>query len=405
MPHFSTNPFKRYYLEHLPLCLPLCLFLAGCATTHVAIKENVSFAKYKRVYLQDFEDDPRHVLPKTTEHLKQLGFEVLLTEKDEPVGGRQGTGFIISAGGLVVTSAHVIGKKQQATIWVDGKRYEADVVRVGVDPTADDNSAKTNRKLQPIGEAIKASLNSRANRPIDAQLNDKDFALLKITSPDQSFLPASFASQLEYQMGQDVYTIGFPLSNLLGDKPRLNKGLISSTVGMRDNPNFLQISAEIQPGNSGGPLLNAKGQVVGMVQMTVDPATVYSQTGAIPQNINFAVKAAMLREFLTADQDKARPLLRENDVVPFDQVQHSVVQIRSGIIPEGFKEEPKLACVISYSYIWDMFYRFQLLDVVLYDVDTQEVLLRAGQYGDNPLKTENMTLDDVFKEVKRKIGR
>jgi len=55
--------------------------------------------------------------------------------------------------------------------------------------------------------------------------------------------------------------------------------------------------------------------------------------------------------------------------------------------------------------IWDMFYRFNLLDVVLYDVDTQEVLLRAGQYGDNPLKTENMTLDDVFKDIKLKMGK
>jgi S1-C subfamily serine protease len=104
------------------------LFLAGCATTQVAIKEHVSFAKYTRVYLQDFEEDPRHVVPKTAERLRQLGFEVVLTEKDEPVGGRQGTGFLISAGGLVVTSAHVIGKKPRATIWVDGKRYEATVV-------------------------------------------------------------------------------------------------------------------------------------------------------------------------------------------------------------------------------------------------------------------------------------
>ena len=207
-------------------------------------------------------------------------------------------------------------------------------------------------------------------------------------------------------MGQDVYTMGFPLSHILGDAPRLNKGLISSPVGMRDNPDFVQMSAEIQPGNSGGPLLNARGQVVGMVQMTLNPMSVLAQTGdALPQNVNFAVKSQKLREFLTRAADQAKVTMREGDAVPFDTIQHSIVKIYSGIVPEGFKEEPKLMCVARYVYLWDMWYRFQVLDIMLYDLDTEEALLRAGQYGDNPLSTENTTLDNVFKEIRSKLGR
>ena len=382
------------------------LFFAGCASTQSAIKNNASFAKYKKIYLLSFEEDPRHVLPKVKEQLTKLGFEVVVTENDEPLGGNQGTGFIISPDGYILTSAHILGKKKEATVWMEGKRYEAEVVYIEKDPALDEDTGKDKQKNKTIKEAMDASLNSKDNRSIEEQLKEKDMALLKIKSPDQTFPAASFAIDPQYQMGQDVYTIGFPLSNILGDKPRLNKGLISSTVGIKDNPNFVQMSVEIQPGNSGGPLLNEKGQVVGMVQMTLNPMSVLSQTGeALPQNVNFAVKGNSIAEFLKNAKEKAQLSLREGQSAPFEEVQKSIVQIRSGIIPEGYKEESKLACSVSYQYIWDMWYRFQVLDVVFYDVDTQEVLLRAGQYGDNPFSSEGKTLNQVFKEIRTKMAR
>jgi hypothetical protein len=89
--------------------------------------------------------------------------------------------------------------------------------------------------------------------------------------------------------------------------------------------------------------------------------------------------------------------------VPLERLAESVVQVRSGIVPDGFKEAPKLVCAISYVYLWDLWFRFQHFDLVLYDFDTEEVVLRAGQYGDNPLRTENQTLADVFEEIKTKL--
>jgi hypothetical protein len=113
----------------------------------------------------------------------------------------------------------------------------------------------------------------------------------------------------------------------------------------------------------------------------------------------------LIREFLTAAGDKAKFVLKENAAMPFDQVQSSIVQIHSGIVAEGFREEPKLVCVVYYTYIWDMWYRFVKFEVIFRDLDTQETLLQAGQYGDNPFSSEGKTIDKVFKDIKAKMGR
>jgi len=382
------------------------LFMVGCATTHSAVKLNASFSKYDKIYLINFKDDPRKVLPKVRQRLERLGFKVILTEEDEPIGGTQGTGFIITPDGYVLTAAHVIVKKEEATLWLNGKRYEADVVYIERNQTADEDSAEESGKKNTIQEAIDSSLNSEDNRSIEEELRENDLALLKIRLVDQAFTPLNFADDPQYTMGNDVYTIGFPLSNILGDKPRLNKGLISSSVGIKDNPRFVQMSVEIQAGNSGGPLLNEKGQVIGMVQMTLNPMNVLAKTGGmLPQNVNFAIKSALIKEFLDRSSHKASIVLRQGAKMPFGDVQNSIVQVRSGILPEGFRKQPKLACLLRYNSFWDVWHRFSLLDIIFYDVDTEEILLRAGQYGDNPFSNENSTLDQVFKEIKTKLGK
>jgi S1-C subfamily serine protease len=72
---------------------------------------------------------------------------------------------------------------------------------------------------------------------------------------------------------------------------------------------FLQISAAVQPGNSGGPLLDTSGQIVGVVSSKLDAIKFASVTGNIPENINFAIKTGALRDFL------------DNSVVPYQTVE------------------------------------------------------------------------------------
>ena len=93
------------------------------------------------------------------------------------------------------------------------------------------------------------------------------------------------------RLGQEIFTLGYPLGEFLGSSVKLSTGDISSLYGIKDDPRLIQISNPIQPGNSGGPLLNEKGEIVGVVVSTLNAQYFYENNSVIPQNINFAIKS------------------------------------------------------------------------------------------------------------------
>jgi S1-C subfamily serine protease len=99
-------------------------------------------------------------------------------------------------------------------------------------------------------------------------------------------------------LGDSVSTLGFPNPELQGNAPKFTRGEINSLAGLRDDPHRFQISAPIQPGNSGGPLLDRSGNVVGLVQSTLNDARQLLATGLVPQNVNYALKSEYLVRFL-----------------------------------------------------------------------------------------------------------
>lgn len=102
------------------------------------------------------------------------------------------------------------------------------------------------------------------------------------------------------RLGADVLTLGFPLPGVLASTPNLTTGSVSGLRGLRDDPDRLQMSAPIQPGNSGGPLIDRGGRLIGVVQSTLDVARIAAVTGDVPQNVNFAVGVPALRRVLDA---------------------------------------------------------------------------------------------------------
>jgi S1-C subfamily serine protease len=95
-----------------------------------------------------------------------------------------------------------------------------------------------------------------------------------------------------------VVAFGFPLTGLLSTSGNVTTGVISATTGLRDNPDNFQISAPIQPGNSGGPLFDQYGHVIGIILSKLDAAKVAELTGDIPQNVNFGVKGSKAIPFV-----------------------------------------------------------------------------------------------------------
>lgn len=128
----------------------------------------------------------------------------------------------------------------------------------------------------------------------------RDLALLSV--PREIGPPLTFRDQPPLRRGESVVTYGFPLSGLLSSGPTLTTGDVSALAGLRDNPTNLQISAPVQPGNSGGPLLDSQGHVVGVVVSKLNAVRIARMTGGdIPQNVNFAVKGAEALAFLRAN--------------------------------------------------------------------------------------------------------
>ncbi|WP_246503673.1 S1C family serine protease [Plastoroseomonas arctica] len=123
----------------------------------------------------------------------------------------------------------------------------------------------------------------------------RDLALL--TVPGDPGPPLTFRTN-EVRRGEAVVTYGFPLSGVLSSGPTLTTGEVSALAGMQDNPVQFQISAPVQPGNSGGPLLDRQGHVVGIVVSKLNAQRIAARTGDIPQNVNFAVKGTEAMDFL-----------------------------------------------------------------------------------------------------------
>lgn len=102
----------------------------------------------------------------------------------------------------------------------------------------------------------------------------------------------------DMKLGQKIFTIGYPVTDLLGVEPKYTDGSISSLTGLSDEAAFMQISVPTQPGNSGGPLMNEKGQVVGMITSGAAIEYFYNRTGTLPENINWAIKSPFIKPLI-----------------------------------------------------------------------------------------------------------
>lgn len=174
-----------------------------------------------------------------------------------------GTGFIISPNGHLATNLHVVQGADRVDIraW-DGTFYEAHLLAV-----------------------------DRAN----------DLAILKVDG--QQLSPLAIRASSNVRKGDSVFTLGFPNIHLQGSDVKVTEGIISSLSGITGEPNSFQISVAVQPGNSGGPLLDMSGRVIGIVSSKLSAAAAVQSSGALPENVNYAVKSNYLLELIAAKND------------------------------------------------------------------------------------------------------
>lgn len=182
------------------------------------------------------------------------------------VGGVTGTGFVVSAAGLIATNWHVVQDARTIDIVFPGSQEPISLELVVRDPS-------------------------------------NDLALLRPASSSGTKVgcrafPYQLTRSSGVALGAKVSTIGYPLQSILGNSPKYSEGVVSSRAGFQDDPRAFQISAAVQPGSSGGPLFDANGNVVGIIVATLDGGKLYADVGALPQNVNWAIKSDYLLNLL-----------------------------------------------------------------------------------------------------------
>ena len=182
---------------------------------------------------------------------------------DEPSGN--GSGFFITDDGLFISNAHVVEDSTRIEVRTAAGKKRATVLRVD---------------------------------------KDKDLALLRVSLVKGS-VSAVNVSTNSMSLGAQVFTIGYPLVEVQGSRPKFTDGNVSSVAGIRDYPEQMQISVAVQPGNSGGPLADMNGDIVGVIVARLNDLTIMAIAGSIPQNVNYAVKGTTLVRFLNENKDLA----------------------------------------------------------------------------------------------------
>lgn len=181
-------------------------------------------------------------------------------KKKKTINVVSGTGWLV-AGGYVVTNNHVVvGRKNIVLLRRDGVKIPARVIAT--------DAANDLALLKPDSNKSLPRALPLANRPA--------------------------------RVGEHVFTIGYPHPGLMGKEAKLTDGIINARTGLGNDPRVYQISVPLQGGNSGGPLLNMNGEVVGVTASKMSAVKVFKWTGDLPQNVNYAVKVGYVRVLLSS---------------------------------------------------------------------------------------------------------
>mgnify|MGYP001390246999 CR=1 FL=1 len=181
-----------------------------------------------------------------------------------------GSGFFVSDNGIFITNAHVVNLDCSAyKIKINGVFHEINIL------TSDIN-------------------------------NDLSIGKVKGYKAETNYLQLSEGAEL----GENIIVAGFPLSNILrNDSIKITRGIVSSLSGVENNFSEIQIDAALQPGNSGGPIVNMKGEVVGVSTYVLNPIKDIN-----PQNVNFGKKVELVKSLLKSNQIKTTKMISKKEM-------------------------------------------------------------------------------------------
>jgi len=172
-----------------------------------------------------------------------------------------GSGFIIDGGRYVITNRHVIDKTGKIA------------VRTGT------------------GEVRTARVKEIAK--------DDDLALLELSEPFPSSYAITTNQMGDGNTGRSAVVMGYPMAGIIGwQQPSLTEGIVSKASGFKDNPTTFLITSKMNKGNSGGPIFDRQGRLIGIAVAKLDTTKIYEKKGNLPEDVNIGIKASRLLSFL-----------------------------------------------------------------------------------------------------------
>lgn len=269
---FATPEYKSYAEGYVSTSLDY--WTCDCSSGTMAVVQSIGRDAYEKTLFNnsfsnhlDFQATPPGSIGEVLQRIvcaigtpREEASRAEGGQKETEEASTVGSGFVVSAAGGILTNAHVVSACEVIRV-TTGAGEQHTALLAAADPQSD-----------------LALLWSRGRFP--------SVAAFRLARP--------------LRLGEEIVALGYPLHGLLASGVNVSTGTVSALAGIANDSTKVQISAPVQPGNSGGPVLDLRGAVVGIVVSKLDAIKMAKAIGDIPQNVNFAIKADVARLFLEA---------------------------------------------------------------------------------------------------------
>lgn len=311
--------------------------ICSCVSTDVAPHDEILIPKDSIFYINNSNDNT-DAYEGIADALSEYGFKYEFVKNREEVPNvilpeSSGSGFFI-APNIILTNAHIINDENNIKFLHDGQEENAKLIFIN---------------------------------------NQNDIAILETRNLGIPFF--RLANSSEYDISIPVYALGYPLTDILGNEIRVTNGIINSLSGIGGDSNFMQISAQIQPGNSGGPVINNDYVVVGIASSKLADEYIIATKNTIAQNINFAIKSDIASLFANDYLDSYE---KNNYVDSMADAMLATVKIISG----GNKITNQKHYYIDYGYNanWDLIhYTASQMIMSCTDIESNSIIAQINE--------------------------
>jgi hypothetical protein len=213
--------------------------------------------------------------------LRKKPKQIVRKPKSSPTrkSGSTGSGFFVSKLGHIITNAHVVRGCSSITVGDNAKKQVATILL--------ETDKRNDLALLKISNTQMASVETKS-------LISK-LGLKLVPTASEGLLRSD-----DVELGEDVLVSGYPYGEIYSDTIKVTKGIVSANKGIGDDTGQFQMDAAVQPGNSGGPIYDENGNIVGVVVAQLNKLKFVKAIGSLPENVNFGIKASTVRQFLTS---------------------------------------------------------------------------------------------------------